>query len=69
MTLRDSLHNKVWQYYDVSITKFTLFFLNQAFGQHAPGFLKLLVSTKSVCVCVCVFTPEGINNYSREMNP
>ena len=42
-----------------------------------PGFLKLLWSTKSVCmracacvcvcVCVCVSTPEGINDYSCEM--
>ena len=41
-------------------------------GRHMPGFLKLLLSVKSVCVhvclCVCVSAPEAINNYSHEMN-
>ena len=26
-----------------------------------PGFLKLLLSTKLVCACVCVSAPEAIN--------
>ena len=28
-----------------------------------PGFLQLLLSRKSVCIC-----PKGINNYSSEIN-
>ena len=36
-----------------------------AFGRCMPGFLKLLLSVKLVCVS----TPEGINNYSHEMDP
>ena len=52
-------------------------FLNQARAGmcRAPGFLKLLLSGKSVfmcacvcvCVCVSVCVPHAINNYSREI--
>ena len=46
--------------------------LNQVrdnFGQRMPGFLKLLLSEKLICVCVCVSAPKAINNYSIEMKP
>ena len=46
-------------------------FLNQARAGRAPGFLKLLLSGKLVCMCVCVCVsvcvPQAINNYSREI--
>ena len=35
----------------------TLLFLNLIFGQRRPGFLKSLLSGKSVCACVCVHPP------------
>ena len=47
-------------------------FLNQArddFGQRTSGFLKLLLSGKLICMCVCVSAPQAINNYSIEMKP
>ena len=43
-------------------------FLNQTHGsQRTPGFLKLLLSGKSVCVygCVCVCLPPG---YEKPIN-
>ena len=50
-------------------------FLNQARASQRPvhaWFLEILFVREvgvCVCVCVCVSAPEGINNYSREMNP
>ena len=32
-----------------------------------PGFLKLLLSGKLVCMCLCVSAPQAIKNYSHEM--
>ena len=43
-------------------------FLNQArAGWHVPGFLKLLLSGKSVCMDVCV--SQAMKYYSREVKP
>ena len=43
--------------------------LNQAHvAEGVPGFLKLLwFMCWYVCACVCVSTPEGINNQWRDM--
>ena len=46
-------------------------FLNQARAGLRPArawFLEIAF-VREVGVCVCVSAPEGINNYSREMNP
>ena len=32
-----------------------------------PGFLKLLLFGKFVCMCLCVSAPQAIKNYSHEM--
>lgn len=34
-----------------------------------PSFLKSLLSMKSVCVYVCVHTPQAMKDHSREMKP
>ena len=48
-------------------------FLNQVRAGQRPAcawFLEIaFVREVGVCVCVCVSAPEGINNYSCEMNP
>ena len=48
-----------------------LVFLNQVCAYCAPGFSKLLLSRKSVCmlVCVCVYVCVRVPNHSREMKP
>ena len=62
----------------ITATAFTVMKMllsNQACASmHAPGFLKLFSSAKSVCVyaCVCVclsVCPQAIKNHSSEMKP
>ena len=42
-------------------------FLNPVKGQHMPGFMKLFLSAKSVCVFVCVPAPQAIKYHLHEM--
>ena len=46
-----------------------ILFLNQARRPqaNAPGFYRLILSTKCVYVCVCVSTPEASNNQWRDV--
>ena len=42
--------------------------LKRMIGKFSPGFLKLLLSAKPVCVCVCVPAPKAINHIHMILN-